>query len=72
MFQVSWLVFGDFNEVISNTEKLSGALRSFNQMNNFYEAISDCQVLELYFTRWSFTWTHSCGADMILERLIAF
>lgn len=46
-----------------------GAIRSSSQMNNLYEAISECGLLELPYTGSTFTWSHRRGMDMILEML---
>lgn len=68
LFQVPWLVFGGFNEVLSNAKKMGGALRSFSQMNNFLEAITNCHLLELPFTGCLYTWTHGSRPNLTLER----
>lgn len=65
---LSWLVFGDFNEIISNSEEVGGARRYLGQMNSFIEALTDCNLLELPFTGGIFTWSHGSGSDLILER----
>ena len=38
-YQLPWLCFGDFNEIVSVEEKLGGVRRSQKQMDDFREAI---------------------------------
>ena len=39
---MSWACLGDFNEILSTTEKAGGAERSQQQMEGFREAINIC------------------------------
>ena len=55
-FQLSWLCFGDFNEIVSAAEKMRGARRSQKQMDDFREAINICRFMDLGFCGPEFTW----------------
>ncbi|OMO57673.1 reverse transcriptase [Corchorus capsularis] len=59
--QLPWLCSGDFNEIISNLEKVGGALRLQRQMSAFLEAISDCSLRELPVRGPMMTWRRRIG-----------
>ena len=52
-FQLPWLCFGDFNEIVSTAEKMGGARRSQKQMDEFREAINCCRFMALGSVAWS-------------------
>ena len=47
---------GDFNESVSDSEKLGGNLRSPKQMERFRDAINRCQFRDLGYVGPRFTW----------------
>ncbi|XP_071723822.1 uncharacterized protein [Rutidosis leptorrhynchoides] len=51
-----WVVGGDFNEILKQSEKLGGDERSISQMEEFIEAIELCELRELEFRGSEFTW----------------
>lgn len=53
---LSWLVCGDFNEIIYSYEKKEGALRNEKRMEEFQRMLSDCQLEDLGFEGPWFTW----------------
>ncbi|XP_075660563.1 uncharacterized protein LOC142630448 [Castanea sativa] len=55
-FQLPWLCFGDFTEIVSMSEKMGGAQRSQRQMGGFREAINYCGFKDLGFCGPDFTW----------------
>ena len=55
-YQMPWLCFGDFNEIVSVEEKLGGVQRSQNQMDAFREAIHQCRFMDLGYCGPEFTW----------------
>ncbi|GMI69903.1 hypothetical protein HRI_000659600 [Hibiscus trionum] len=67
---MSWLVAGDFNEVLYANEKTGGRVRSQQQMNSFRAAMSDCDLTDLgYSGRW-YTWEKGrLARNNIRERL---
>lgn len=67
-----WLCLGDFNELISQYEKLGGALRHGRQMELFRSKIFYCGYLELPYTGSRFTWHRGSDEDVIFERLARF
>ncbi|KAA3481221.1 reverse transcriptase [Gossypium australe] len=47
--QFSWLVSGDFNEILYSFEKSGGQLREERRMVTFREVLEDCQLMDLGF-----------------------
>ena len=42
-----WMCIGDFNEMLSSTEKLSSRLVSSKQLDDFRDALERCQLVDL-------------------------
>ncbi|XP_060969466.1 uncharacterized protein LOC133036753 [Cannabis sativa] len=51
-----WLVIGDFNEILSNQNKLGGALRSEAQMDKFRNVLDSCYLYEQPYEGDPYTW----------------
>jgi hypothetical protein len=51
-----WLCLGDFNEILSNGEKLSGPPRPYAQMASFQRAPEDSGLNDMGFCGPQFTW----------------
>ncbi|KAI9165396.1 hypothetical protein LWI28_013324 [Acer negundo] len=64
---LSWLVGGDFNEVISLSEKEGGAVRHEFLMNNFCTALEDFGLKDLGFEGPRFTWTNQWKAYHLVK-----
>jgi len=65
-----WLCLGDFNEILSNGEKLSGPPRPYSQMASFQRALEDSGLNDLGFCGPQFTWCNDrSGEDFNCERL---
>jgi len=62
-----WLVCGDFNEIVSLSEKSSFSRRSQKQMSLFQSTLRDCKLWDLGYKGQKFTWSN--GRDLTLERL---
>ncbi|CAL2238646.1 unnamed protein product [Prunus armeniaca] len=60
---------GDFNEIISNVEKVGGNPRPQWQMDDFKEAISDCCFKEIPFLGSPFTWSRGSSGSLVKEHL---
>ena len=45
-----WLCIGDYNEILSNSEKLGGQLRPERQMDRFHEVVDLCEFRDLGYT----------------------
>ena len=55
--QLPWMCIGDFNEILSDSEKLGGALRPQTQMSEFRKVLEDCELTEISSVGGKFTWT---------------
>ncbi|XP_074301205.1 uncharacterized protein LOC141632563 [Silene latifolia] len=65
-----WVMIGDFNQILFEHEKMGGAPRDKNLMNEFHEAVNDCELLDVVFSRDSYTWwNRRSGTDAVYERL---
>lgn len=53
---IPWLCVGDFNEIISLSEKSNRSVRSSSQMSSFRRALEDCKLEDLGFVGSKFTW----------------
>ncbi|KAL6222735.1 hypothetical protein ACLB2K_006126 [Fragaria x ananassa] len=65
-----WIVVGDFNEIVSNTEKKGGVSRCGRQMLNFSEALYDAELIDAWFIGAPFTWQGG-GVWCRLDRVVA-
>jgi hypothetical protein len=67
---ISWLCLGDFNEILSNGEKMSGPPRPNTHMVDFRRAIEDSGLHDLGFNGPQFTWSNVRSInDFNCERL---
>uniref|UniRef100_A0A803PQM1 Uncharacterized protein n=1 Tax=Cannabis sativa TaxID=3483 RepID=A0A803PQM1_CANSA len=65
-----WMIIGDFNEILYNSNKQGGSLRRESQMEEFRSVLDFCNLTELNFTGEPFTWTKSRHqVETIQERL---
>ncbi|KAL5567359.1 hypothetical protein UlMin_030523 [Ulmus minor] len=68
-----WLVGGDFNEILLDSEKRGGRPRALAQMRNFQSCLDLCGLKDLSFSGEQFTWVNRQGlGDCIQERLDRF
>lgn len=65
-----WILMGDFNEVLEESEKLGGNPLSIRRVQEYKESMNYCNLLDLGFSRPKFTWTNKRGIrNLIQERL---
>ncbi|KAL9670653.1 hypothetical protein QQ045_008209 [Rhodiola kirilowii] len=55
---IPWVVVGDFNEVISSSEVLGSIGRQNWQMENFRRALEECELSDLGFSGYPFTFSN--------------
>lgn len=60
-----WLVVGDFNAFLRNTDKEGGSAANYQSMKQFRECVHDCGLLELPVEGDKFTW----GNKRVKERI---
>lgn len=67
------LLFGNFNEILSNDEKEGGCARQDREMMAFRGCLDDCGLRDLGFSGSTFTWCRgNTPTTMIRERLDRF
>jgi hypothetical protein len=54
----NWLLFGDFNIITNNGEKMGGNAYDHNIMSLFYDTINNCALQDLGYEGEIFTWTN--------------
>ncbi|KAL0350291.1 UNVERIFIED_CONTAM: hypothetical protein Sradi_4178300 [Sesamum radiatum] len=65
-----WLVAGDFNEILDQSEKWGGPPRPLWQIRKFRRALTDCGLSDLGYSGEPFTWSnHHSSPGTIRERL---
>ena len=68
--QVPWVVLGDFNEILCNSEKMGKAARAESQMKVFREVLDNHCLRDLGFRDLWYTWDNRrLGLENIKERL---
>jgi hypothetical protein len=68
-----WLIFGDFNIMLSNDEKHGGNPIDHNVTSSFRNILSICDLQDLGFSGNKYTWTNKHpGESLILARLDRF
>jgi hypothetical protein len=66
----AWMVVGDFNEIVNQSEKIGGAQRREGQMVLFRNVLEDCGLSDLGFLGSKFTWSNGHHDDTFMkERL---
>ena len=70
LHNLSWLLLGDFNEVLSSDDKLGGRQVNLNRALDFKACLDSSNLLDLRFSGLKFTWSnHRQVLDLILERI---
>jgi len=68
-----WLCFGDFNEILVQQDKRGGSPKPQGWIDNFARVVHDCDLVDLGFTGYPFTWSNNRSGDHnIQERLDRF
>lgn len=66
----AWLVSGDFNDIVMESEKSGGSPSSIGRMSAFNEVLEDCGLMDLECKGPRFTWRRNWhNGEVILERL---
>jgi hypothetical protein len=67
---IPWLCIGEFNEVVSLSEKWGGGGRPNSQMKKFQSVLTECELSDLGFRGPKYTWSnYQKGQTLIKERL---
>jgi hypothetical protein len=70
MFDLPWMIIGDFNEILSNSEKEGGNLRPQRCMQQFRDVLIQCNLSDLGFNGDMFTWRRGRIRER-LDRVVA-
>lgn len=67
----TWILIGDFNDIISEAKKKGGARINMTRFNIFYERINICNLIEFHFVGSKFTWRgpKNKGYERLFEKL---
>ena len=70
-----WLYIGDFNAFLISSEKLSKRPPNYGQIEAFQEALDLCQLEDLGFKGYPFTWNNkrpgAANTKIRLDRAVA-
>lgn len=70
---VPWVCGGDFNEIMWDIEKQGGQRKSFEALQKFRDTMTQCELEDLGFTGYPFTWTNGRANEFnVQERLDRF
>ncbi|KAK3212073.1 hypothetical protein Dsin_016779 [Dipteronia sinensis] len=70
MAHLPWVCIGDFDEILSDSDKFGGADRNWRTMSDFRETLEDCELENMGFIGPRFTWSNKkAGNALIMERL---
>jgi exonuclease III len=62
-----WCILGDFNDILSPTEKKGRSERANWLINGFRNAVSDAGLSDVYSVGYSYTWFKCLGTDRAVE-----
>ncbi|KAL0863670.1 hypothetical protein Bca101_042788 [Brassica carinata] len=65
----SWCVFGDFNDILHNGERIGGSWRSDESFAPFNHMVKACQLLELQSHGNGYTWSGNRNNSTVHSRL---
>ncbi|KAK4270527.1 hypothetical protein QN277_023554 [Acacia crassicarpa] len=65
----TWLAVGDFNDLLSQTEKEGSNPQSIRKILNFQSLLSDCNLMDLDFKGSKFTWCNKRLEGIVRERI---
>lgn len=67
---LSWMVFGDFNEVLFQHEKEGRLDRNIGAMAAFQKTLTDCSLTDLGYSGPTFTWKNGRRKGLVRLRLV--
>ncbi|XP_072078147.1 uncharacterized protein [Arachis hypogaea] len=69
-YNMPWMIFGDFNQVLQQGDKHGGLPVTYTQTRGFQEALQINELLDLEFVGHAFTWSNNQGGNSnVQERL---
>lgn len=70
--KLPWLIGGDLNEILDNSEKLGGPRRDRRCLEEFKEVLDECKLRDIKPPRDQFTWHSNRNGCHVWERLDRF
>ena len=70
MHNKPWVIAGDFNEPLTDEDKLGGRPVSINRSLLFIECLDRCNMVDLGFNGPRFTWTNKRDANCFIQEMI--
>jgi hypothetical protein len=67
---LSWMILGDFNEILFSSEKEGGAPQGQRYMQAFQNCLNKCSLEDLGYTGDTFTWGRGRLTEL-LDRAVA-
>ena len=61
-----WILIGDFNDVLEESEKFGGNSLSVRKVREYRECMDHCNMLDLGFSRPKYTWTNKRGIGNLI------
>jgi len=62
-----WCILGDFNDILSTSEKKSKSERAPWLINGFHQAVLDAGLIDSHMEGYNFTWFKSLGTNRAVE-----
>lgn len=63
-----WLVLGNFNDVLNQSEKFGGRKISNSRTRLYVDAMNNCKLMDIGFVGPKFTWTNKRNHNTIYEK----
>ncbi|KAL8516097.1 hypothetical protein ACS0TY_014684 [Phlomoides rotata] len=64
---LSWVVIGDFNDILHNREKRGRLVHPLHLLMGFREAVNSCGIWDVVLTGYPFTWSRCRGSPRFVE-----
>lgn len=62
-----WVCIGDFNDVLEAGDKKRGLVRPCSQLNLGRQAVADCELIDLRYEWYKFTWTNERQSEANIQ-----
>ena len=61
VLHIPWLIVGDFNEILFESEKKGGNSYDFSSIMGFCDAVDACGLKGMGYSGYKFTWSNKRG-----------
>lgn len=70
LHRMPWVIEGDFNEPLTNVDKLGGRVISISRSLILKDCLDKCNMIDLGFSGSRFTWTNGRNAHVLIQERI--